>query len=320
MAKDVYQEVTNRILELLDRGTAPWRQPIRKQGGGGWPKSLNTKKPYRGINVFLLHMTACLEDFRSDYWLTFKQAKARGGQVRKGEKSSLCVFWKQYNTKDKKTGDEVTIPVLRHYRVFNADQVDGIEPPDAASSEDTPSPFAPIEQAEKIVAGFANPPEIEHRGAQACYIHAVDRVEIAAPERFDSPESYYATLFHELSHATGAEKRLNRDIGSGPSPFGSPDYSKEELVAEMGAAFLAATAGISPPTIEQSAAYIDGWRKQLRGDKQLVVKAAGLGQRAADHILGVTFDNAATISSTEANPARSEAAGPSELGPVADRS
>jgi antirestriction protein ArdC len=137
-----------------------------------------------------------------------------------------------------------------------------------------------------------------------------DSVQIPKQERFESAESYYATLFHELAHSTGHSKRLDRGLDKKLAPFGSSDYSKEELVAELGAAFLAATAGISPPTIEQSAAYIDNWRKKLRGDKKMIVQAAGAGQRAADHILGVTWDE----SNDNARPppsADQQAAGPS---------
>lgn len=291
--RDIYQEVTDRIVELLDQGTVPWRQPIKRTAhGDGFPKSISTKRRYRGINVFLLAATAWAKGYDSSYWYTFRQAQQQGGQVRKGERSTLVVFWKQYVTNDRETGEEINVPVLRHYNVFNADQVEGVVPPDGLPPQDASPPFEPLGEAERIVAGYVRPPRIEHRGNRACYIPPEDRVEIAPPERFESRESYYVTLFHELAHSTGHASRLHRDIGVKLSPFGSPDYSKEELVAELSAAFLAATAGVSPPTIEQSAAYIDGWRKKLVGDKKLIVQAAGQAQRAADHILGVTFDEA----------------------------
>ena len=288
--RDLYQEVTDKILQLLDVGVAPWRRPILTSGGDGTPKSFATGKRYRGINVFLLAMTSWAEGYESSYWATFNQVKKLGGMVRKGEKSTLVIFWKQAATKDKESGEEITIPVLRHFQVFNAEQCDGVVAPDQTPAESL-SPFEPIDQAARLVGGYQNPPEVEHRGSSACYYPSQDRVKIAAPECFDSPESYYATLFHELVHSTGAKHRLGRDIGDRMMPFGSVDYSKEELVAEMGSAFLCAAAGISPPTIEQSAAYIDGWRRKLKDDKKLVVQAAALGQRAADHILGVSFDN-----------------------------
>ena len=289
MAKiDIYQAVTDRILDMLDRGTVPWRHPIKRSANAdGMPKNLNTAKPYRGVNVFLLTVSAWMNGYESDYWLTFKQARNRGGHIRKGEKASMIVFWKQYAVTDKQTGEEKTVPVIRHYNVFNADQCNGIEAPDAVPPDQDTPPFEPIRAAQMIVAGYPNPPDIEHGGGQAFYRPNDDRVRIARPERFESRESYYATLFHELAHSTGHKSRLDRGLGSRLSVFGSPDYSKEELVAEMGAAFLAAAAGISPTTIDQSASYIDGWRKKLKSDKKLVVSAAGAGQRAADWIRNI---------------------------------
>lgn len=288
--RDIYQEVTDKILDYLDSGALPpWRQPIRGgAGGGGFPKSLATGKPYRGLNVFLLAITSWLKGYSSDYWLTFNQAKKLGGSVRKGEESTLVVFWKLYAKRDQETGKEQRLPVLRHYRLFSADQVEGIVPPDAHTEED-PAEFEPLEAAERIVAGFTDPPTIEHAGHAACYYPSTDKVRIAPPERFVPPEAYYATLFHEFAHATGHPRRLNRERGPDAHQFGSPDYSREELVAEFGGAFLCAAAGISPPTIEQSAAYIAGWRKRLGEEKKLLVQAAGQGQRAADCVLGVTF-------------------------------
>lgn len=289
--RDIYQEVTDRILELLEQGVAPWRQPIKGAGGGdGHPRSLATGKPYRGINVFLLAMTSWAHGYASNYWATFNQVNKVGGAVRKGEKSTLVVFWKQAALTDQESGEELSIPVLRHYNVFNADQCEGVAAPDLVSEPPDAPPFEPIQAAVSIVAGYANGPSIEHGGSIAAYYPGSDMVKLPQPARFVSRESYYATLFHELAHSTGHEKRLKRGLGERLAPFGSPDYSKEELVAELGSAFLCAAAGISPPTIEQSAAYIEGWRKKLQDDKRLVIQAAGQGQRAADHIRGVRFD------------------------------
>jgi antirestriction protein ArdC len=129
--RDLYQEVTDKILALLDQGVPPWRQPITTADGPGMPTSFGTKKPYRGINLFLLAITSWAHDYASNYWLTFRQAKELGGSVRNGEKGSLVLFWKQHATKDRQSGEDVTIPVLRHYVVFNADQVEGLPKPDA---------------------------------------------------------------------------------------------------------------------------------------------------------------------------------------------
>ncbi|MEP3480568.1 MAG: ArdC-like ssDNA-binding domain-containing protein [Fuerstiella sp.] len=293
--RDIYQEVTDRIIRLLDEGTVPWKNPIRRGGGDGWPKNLQSKKQYRGINVFLLAVEAMQRGFGSDYWLTFKQAKAKGGNVRKGEQSSLVVFWKQVQKEDKETGEEITLPVLRHYNVFNAEQCDDIEAPDADQEDRKRPQFEPLKKAEDIVAGYHQPPSIEFGGSRAVYRPSTDQVLMPAPERFETRESYYGTLFHELAHSTGHSKRLNRGLDTELMAFGSPDYSREELVAEMSAAFLAATAGISEETIEPTASYIDHWRKNLKGDKRLVVNAAGAAQKATDLILGTTFEEASKL-------------------------
>ncbi len=254
------------------------------------PKSLSTGKNYRGINVFLLAMTSWAHGYESDYWATFNQVTKNHGTVKRGEKSTLVVFWKQAATKDKESGEEITIPVLRHYNVFNAEQCEGVVSPDQTDMRIEVEPFVPIERAEAIVEGYVGGPEVTWGGSAAVYLPQIDLVRIPSPKAFRSGESYYATLFHELAHSTGHSSRLKRGLDERIAPFGSADYSKEELVAEMGSAFLCAAAGISPPTIEQSAAYIDGWRKKLKDDKKLVVQAAGQGQRAVDRILGIAFD------------------------------
>ena len=271
--------------------TASWRcwtkvpfrgaHPIHK-AGGGLPKNLESNKPYRGVNVFLLSITSWFKGYSSSFWMTYRQAQERGGHVKKGEKSSMVVFWKKAEIVDDKTEKVKTIPVLRYYSVFNADQIADLKAPDALPAPQTP--FEPIEEAEKIVAGYADGPKIQHTGSQAFYLPSLDIVRIPTPAGFVSREFYYATLFHELSHSTGNASRLNRDLSGKFAPFGSPDYSKEELIAEMGSAFLCAAAGISPPTIEQSAAYINGWRKRISDDPKFVIAAAGSGQRAADWI------------------------------------
>ena len=295
--RDLYQEVTDRILKFLEEGTVPWRNPIKRGGGAGWPLNLHSNKRYRGVNVFLLAMTSWAVGFGSDYWLTFRQAKKLGGSVCQGEKSTMVVFWKQYETKDRESGEQITVPVLRHYHVFNVEQCDGIESPDAL--EPASEPFEALDQAEAIAENYREGPAIYYGGTRAFYRPAVDVIRIPAPDHFSARESFYATLYHEMAHSTGHSARLDRGLDDKLTPFGSPDYSKEELVAEMGAAFLAAVAGISPPTIEQSAAYIDGWRARLKADKRLVVSAAGAGQKAADWILGERFNESAAASHDE---------------------
>jgi antirestriction protein ArdC len=209
--------------------------------------------------------------------------KERGGNVKKGEKASMVVFWKEYEVTDRETGEAKKMPVLRYYNVFNASQCDGIEVPDAVKFE--PIDFKPIEGAEQIAGNYAGGPAVEHDGGQqAFYRPGTDTVHLPERTRFASVEEYYSTLFHELSHSTGHSSRLDRKLDTAPKPFGSPDYGKEELVAEMSAAFLCGHAGIQPTVIENQAAYLSGWLTQLKSDKKLVVSAAGQAQRAADWI------------------------------------
>lgn len=284
---DLYQEVTDRIVEMLEQGIAPWRSPIMGAEAAGYPRNLVTDKPYRGVNVFLLAFTAWSQGYGSSYWLTFNQAKTKGGMVRKGETSSMVVFWKQYETEDRDTGEAKTVPVLRYYRVFNAEQCEGIDVPDASTFE--PVDFAPLEACERIVDGYPNGPAIEHGGTRAYYRPSTDTVRLPEPDGFTTGEEYYATLFHELAHSAGHSSRLDRGLDTEPASFGSPDYGREELIAEMAASFLSAEAGIHPATLANSAAYLQGWLTCLKQDKKLVIQAAGAGQKAADWILGRKF-------------------------------
>lgn len=285
MKFDIYQHVTDKIIAMLEQGVVPWRSPILGKQKAGLPKNLASGKDYRGINSFLLAFLAWAKGYESSYWVTFNQCRQNNGTIRKGERSSIVVFWKTYDTTDKETGEAKTVPVLRYYNVFNVSQCDGIAAPDAARY--TPIDFNPIEAAEAIVKGYTDGPAIEHAGAQAFYRPSDDTVKLPEPTRFASCEMYYATLMHELAHSTGHSKRLDRKLDTHPQPFGSADYGKEELIAECGAAMLAAHAGLEPSTIENQAAYIGGWLKQLKSDKKLVIVAASAGQKAADWIRGI---------------------------------
>jgi len=287
---DLYSEITRQIVEMLDKGVIPWRSPIMGQSKGGYPKNLDSKKPYRGVNVLLLAFTAYVKGFGSSYWLTFRQAKEAGGSVKKGEKSAMVVFWKQYEVEDVQTGDKKAVPILRYYHVFNVEQCEGIKPPDAVAF--TPTDFKPIDEAEKIVKGYADGPAIDHCGQQAFYQSGIDTVKIPEPSRFRSAEEYYSTLLHELSHSTGHSRRLNRKLDTELTPFGSPDYGREELVAEMSASFLCGQAGITPAVIENQAAYISGWLGRIKEDKKLIIQAAAAAQRAADWIRGQRYTDA----------------------------
>ena len=278
---DVYEHVTDRIVEQLEAGTVPWRKTWASMGGV--PRNLTSKKRYRGVNLFLLSLSG----YESPYWLTFKQALDMGGHVKRGEKSTLVVFWRMLEVIDRETGKPVKVPMLRHYRVFNSAQCElGNKQPEAELPQHDVDPIA---ACEAVVDAMPRRPAIEHGGGQPCYVPSLDVVRMPERSRFETAEAYHATMFHELSHATGHKSRLDRAGITELAAFGSATYSREELVAEMGAAFLCAHTGIENATIENSAAYIAGWLKQLRNDKKLVVQAAGQAQRAADFILGTTF-------------------------------
>ena len=295
---DVYARVTDHILESLARGTVPWRKPW-SGGESGLPKNLASKRPYRGVNVFLL---GCMP-YSSPYWLTFKQAKEFGGHVRRGEKSSVVVFWKWIEKEKPESGEMDRFPLLRYYNVFNAEQCELPAGAVPVPPSDSGAVFEPIAACERIVAEMPARPAIRYAGSVACYRPADDTVCMPERERFDGPEPCYSTLFHELVHSTGHPSRLNRATLTDAAPFGSRTYGKEELIAEMGAAFLCGFSGIENGTIENSAAYIAGWLRTIREDKRLVVHAAAAAQRAADFILGRCYgseDTSLTRATTNA--------------------
>ena len=285
--ESLYEEITTTILGHLERGVVPWHQPWTIPGVA--PQNLLSRKPYRGINPFLLN----LQPFASPFWLTFRQARRLGGHVRKGERSTPIWFWKFYDKRreetDPETGEVRTalrrIPVLRRYRVFNATQCDGLEGRIPELPRDERTEWERIEAAEAIVRAMTEPPEIHHGMRGAFYRPSDDLVGMPDRRRFESSESYYSTLFHELAHATGHPRRLDREQASVIRRFDSRTYCREELVAEMAAAFLSARAGIAHATVEASAAYLDHWIRKLRGEPKLVMTAAGAAQKAADWIL-----------------------------------
>lgn len=292
---DLYAQITQQIIDMLQKGVIPWRSNILGAGSPGWPANLNTGKSYRGVNLFLLACVAQLRGYDCRFWLTYHQAMERGGHVKQGEKSTLVIFWKPLEIKDPKTHEKTKRFVLRFYRLFNARQCQNIEIPGTPAY--TPSEVQPVEAAEQLVRGYADGPQIIHEGSQAYYLPTKDAVHVPEPSRFAATGDYYATLFHELSHSTGHSRRLNRQLDIHPKPFGSADYGKEELIAEMSASFLCGHAGIAPATLDNQAAYISGWLGQLRSDKRLVIAAAGAAARSADWIRG-TRSTATTLSAT----------------------
>ena len=277
--RDVYQVVTDRIIQLLEAGTVPWRKPWK--GGDQAPRNLVSRKAYRGINMFLLNAAG----YSFPFWLTYNQVKSLGASVKKGEKSSPVVFWKIFE--EEENGETKKIPFLRFHSVFNVAQCEGITLP---ASPETNGKFHPLEKCEEVVTKMPHRPAIEHGGGVACYSPREDRVTMPEANRFETPHAYYTTLFHELAHATGHVSRLNRKEITGPIHFGSDPYSREELLAEMGAAFLSSHCEIENQTLDQSANYIQNWLERLKDDRRLVVHAAAQAQKACDFILDIKFE------------------------------
>lgn len=293
--RDIEAEVTDKIIAALEQGTVPWRKPWT--AAGILPTSVSTGKPYRGINVWLLSLSAMANDYASPYWLTFEQAKQRGGSVRKGEKGTLVVFWKRLEVADKDAVEpdaKKSVFMMRHYTVFNLEQTDDVQlPPRFAPPEPGVAPD-PIDAAEALWGSYEFGPELKYAaGDSAHYNPSTDVITLPEREQFETAAGYYGTLFHEGTHSTGHASRLNRfERGGEPSHFGSERYAREELVAEMGSAMLMAQAGIdTDATTEHSAAYIANWLGALRDDKSLVSRAAQQAQKAVDRILGTTFES-----------------------------
>ena len=286
--------MTDRIISSLKAGVIPWEKPWKTSSfaGGPFPRNFLTGKPYRGINIMLLWSN----DYSSPFWLTFKQAHELKGHVRKGEVGTPIVFYKQLPEDKKKQAakdgeeDERAPFLLCHYTVFNVEQCDGLTLPELDQPETAPD-VDEDELCESIVAAWESRPAMhltsptEHR---AYYRLGTDSVHMPARSRFVDTAHYYSTLFHELVHSTGHSSRLNRTFGD---RFGDELYSKEELVAEMGAAFLCAIAGIANEhTDRNTTAYIQNWISKLEEDNRLVIHAAANAQRAADCILGENFE------------------------------
>ena len=283
-----YEAITDRIIAKLEAGVIPWRKewnvPISQRALGNAPRNAHSNRPYRGINFAILY-----GEYSDPRWLTFKDAIDFGGSVRKGEKGTQIAFWKQTSYQRENENGEVETKhgmLLRLYSVFNVEQCDGLKLPER-KGEIVPD-FNPVDAAEAIVAGMPNAPVIRHGGDRAFYSPASDSVTVPLAGFFSTPDAYYHTLFHELTHSPLHAPRLNRATtdNAGLSCFGSSDYGREELVAELGASFLGSQCGIDAPTLDNAAAYLDNWLKAIKADKKAIFYAAGRAQAAADYILG----------------------------------
>lgn len=260
---------------------APWRRTW--DSAAGMHRNLITGKPYRGSNVFM----CMLSGFASPLWVTANQVKKLGGNIRKGESYTPILFWKFPTKEEKAKGKH---PFCRFYKVWNSEQVDGIAEAVEKASKGETRTVDPVAEAETIVSGYPGSPELTFGGGVACYVPSTDTVECPTRDSFESAEAYYRTLFHELVHSTGHRNRLARPGVVNPVRFASHDYSEEELVAEMGASMLAGIAGIATDELdENAAAYLDHWLGVLKANPEILVTAGGSAQKAADHIMGITW-------------------------------
>lgn len=282
MSINVYELVTNRIIEQLENNIIPWEKPWSGTIDGAFNRV--SKKPYSILNQMLLK-------YDGEY-ATFKQWQELGGHIRKGEKSEMVVFWKMYPIKEKQDdGTEIikTIPLLKYINVFHISQVDGVEPLKQKVTHD----IEPIDKAEKILNDYWNRENItiEHvKGDKAFYSPMFDKIQLPLFEQFKQPEEYYSTAFHESVHSTMKTSRCNRqeDRKGKVVSFGSEEYSKEELVAEVGSAQLMNIVGIeTTKSFRNSTAYIQSWLKVLRNDNKFIVSASSKAEKAVNYILGI---------------------------------
>ena len=284
--------VADRILELLDSGQLPpWDRPW-SMSRHGMPCNAISMRPYRGINVWLTQITQELAGYDDHRWLTIKQANQAGGAVMKGETSTRVILWKILKRENPNDPDKtISFPFAIMYKLFNVEQTTGCDLPPLP---ELPEPPDPIAQAEAIIAAMPNPPELQtyqHRNHSPRYIPSLDTVQVPHAARYEQPELYYNTVYHELTHSTGHPSRLHRFESDRKADL--HEYGVEELVAGMGSAILADLAGISHATLIPDASYIKSWAETIKADRSIVINAAQRSQRAVDYITAqtVAYDN-----------------------------
>lgn len=290
---NVHEQVTNTIIAAIEAGAGDWQMPWHRSGGGlNRPLNIDTGKRYQGVNIVALWAAAEVRGFGSGTWGTYRQWQNSGAQVRKGEKGSVVVFYKEFDIDetDPDTGETLSDKRLfaRASWVFNADQVDGYDIP-------LPEPVDPVEAiegADRFVR--ATGADIRHGGQRAYYRPSEDCIQIPDKERFvgtatsTATEAYYGTLLHELTHWTGAAHRCDRQFGK---RFGDNAYAVEELVAELGAAFLCADLGVTLTPRQDHAAYLNAWLKVLKADSKAIFTAASQASWAASHLVRLQHHN-----------------------------
>ena len=279
---DMYATVTAHVVAALESGTPPWIRPWTDSGLDPFPRNLATGRRYRGVNVLLLNLEARLRGFWDARWLTYRQAADLGACVRKGEHGTPVVFFKWHEVATQT--DRVTeptpkrvIPLLKSFTVFNAAQLEGLPP--AYQKPRSEALWEPVAEAERLLS--ASGAAISQGGDRAFYVPGEDRIQLPQAGQFASPEAYYGTALHELTHWTGHASRCNRPLGA---RLGLEAYAFEELVAEMGAAFLCAHCRL--PARLEHASYIGNWLQALKNDKRLVFIASAKAQAATDYVLG----------------------------------
>jgi len=293
---DIREVVTDRIIAMLEKGGNVARDRWLKAAQGGFPCNGKSGEAYRGVNVLILWDAAIEHDYSSNVWLTYKQAAEMGGQVRKGEKGVMCVYFKMIERKNeatKQSGDENGkngfFPMCKAFWLFNVAQIDNLKESSTATNE-IKTVFNRIEEAEKLI--LVSGASIKHGTEGAFYRPSSDMICLPNRERFTSPENYYATALHELTHWTGHESRLNRAFGK---RFGSDAYAFEELVAELGAAFIVGHVGFVDVTIENHAAYIESWLTVLKNDKTAIFTACKQAGLAYDFIVNKSVSDVEDI-------------------------
>jgi antirestriction protein ArdC len=286
---DVHARITAKIVAALEQGVLPWHRPWNAHGDGPVLRPLrHNGVPYQGINIIMLWAAAAAAGYQSPYWLTFRQARELGGNVRKGEHGELVVYANRIARRevDEESGEETerSIPFLKGYIVFNSEQCENLPVKFAAISE---TPVLPAlrrcEAADNFFSALGA--DIRHGGSRAFYSETYDFIQMPPFASFDTAESYAATLAHECVHWTKHSGRLARDMGR--VRHGDEGYAREELVAELGAAFLCADLGITPEVREDHASYIASWLEVLKNDKRFVFSAASHAQRAVDYLHGL---------------------------------
>jgi antirestriction protein ArdC len=287
---DTYKRITDFVIEQLGKGEVIWRKGWNEFG---LPKNITTGREYKGLNSFLLNFITMHKEFKTPYFITYKQAMSAGGTIRRGQKGFTVIYWATVENKSKKIevdGEQeyFTYRIPKCHTVFNIDQTHGIEYPKI--EKQLRSHTEKIYACDKVIDTMPEKPNILHQGDKPCYDKMNDCVFIPPVEQFHSDEEYYAALFHELAHSTGHTRRLNRSELMQSDGFGKELYCKEELTAELTAAFLCAVCGIEQQTVNNIAAYIKGWLNILRNDKKLILKAATQAQAAADFILNKSFE------------------------------